>query len=380
MQIHSKLPHVGTTIFTVMGGLAKEYSAINLSQGFPDFECDIKLKELANKYVNAGFNQYAPMQGVLPLRERISELMQNCYGATYHPETEITVTAGATQGIFTSISAFVNKGDEVIIFEPAYDCYIPAIETMGGVVKPIVLTYPNFTINWQTVKNTITDKTKLIIINTPHNPSGTTLSESDLLELQSIVSGTNIIVISDEVYEHMVFDGKQHQSVTRYKTLAQQSIIVSSFGKTIHATGWKIGYVAAPKELMIEFRKIHQFLVFCVNHPFQMALADYLKEESTYKGLHLFYETKRNYFKSLIASSRFVLEPCEATYFQLVNYKNISDENDSDFAIRLIKEKGLASIPLSGFYSVPKQQQLLRFCFAKKEDTLEKAAEIICKL
>ncbi len=380
MQIHSKLPNIGTTIFTVMGGLAKEYNAINLSQGFPDFECETKLKELCNKYVNEGFNQYAPMQGALPLREQIGVLLQNCYGASYNIETEITVTAGATQAIFTSISALVNNGDEVIVFEPAYDCYIPAIEVMGGIVKPIELSYPNFTIDWQVVKNTISDKTKLIIINTPHNPSGTTLNEADMLELQNIISGTNIIVISDEVYEHMVFDGKEHQSVARYKALAQQSIIVSSFGKTIHATGWKIGYVAAPKELMIEFRKVHQFLVFCVNHPFQLALAEFLKDKSVYENLHGFYESKRNYFKKLISGSRFILEPCQGTYFQLVNYKNITNETDSDFAIRLIKEKGLASIPLSGFYSHPKQQQLLRFCFAKKEETLEKAAEIICKL
>lgn len=380
MQINSKLPHIGTTIFTVMSGLAKEYNAINLSQGFPDFGCSPKLLELAQKNLMAGFNQYAPMTGAQPLRETISELLQNCYQAMYHPETEITITAGATQGIYTSIAAFIHKGDEVIVFEPAYDCYIPAIEVHGGIVKPIALEYPNFTINWNTVKNTITDKTRMIIINSPHNPSGTTLLESDLLELQKIVAGTNIIVISDEVYEHMVFDGKPHQSVARFKSLAAQSIIVSSFGKTIHATGWKIGYVAAPKELMIEFRKVHQFLVFCVNHPFQLALADFLKDESTYKGLHQFYQSKRDYFKDLISSSRFEIEPCTGTYFQLLNYKNITDEKDTDFAIRLTKEKGLASIPLSVFYSNQQQQQLLRFCFAKKEETLEKAAEIICKL
>jgi methionine aminotransferase len=380
MQINSKLPNIGTTIFTVMSGLAKEHDAINLSQGFPDFGCSPKLLELAQKNLMAGFNQYAPMTGAPALRETISELLQNCYQATYHPETEITITAGATQGIYTSIAAFINKGDEVIVFEPAYDCYIPAIEVHGGIVKAIALEYPNFTINWTTVKNTITDKTRMIIINSPHNPSGTTLNESDLLELQKIVAGTNIVVISDEVYEHMVFDGKPHQSVARFKSLAAQSIIVSSFGKTIHATGWKIGYVAAPKELMIEFRKVHQFLVFCVNHPFQLALAEYLKDASSYKGLHQFYQSKRDYFRSLISSSRFEIEPCTGTYFQLLNYKNIIDEKDTDFAIRLTQEKGLASIPLSVFYSNQKQQQLLRFCFAKKEETLQKAAEIICKL
>lgn len=380
MQINSKLPNIGTTIFSVMSGLAKEYNAINLSQGFPDFGCNPKLLELAQKHMHAGFNQYSPMPGVQPLREIISELLQNCYGASYHPETEITITAGATQGIYTSIAAFINKGDEVIVFEPAYDCYTPAIEVHGGIVKPVALEYPNFTINWEIVNKTVSDKTRMIIINSPHNPSGTTLLESDLLELQKLVVGKNIIVISDEVYEHMCFDGKLHQSVARFKALAAQSIIVSSFGKTIHATGWKIGYVAAPKELMIEFRKVHQFLVFCVNHPFQLALADYLKDSSTYLGLHEFYQTKRDYFRKLVSPSRFNIEPCTGTYFQLLSYKAITDEKDTDFAIRLTKEKGLAAIPLSVFYTKQSQQQLLRFCFAKKDETLEKAAEIICTL
>jgi len=380
MQIHSKLPNIGTTIFTVMSGLAKEHNAINLSQGFPDFECDPKLIELAQNHMKAGFNQYAPMQGALALREQISYLLQNCYSAIYNPDTEITVTAGATQGIYTCIAAFINKGDEVILFEPAYDCYTPAIELHGAIAKPINLEYPDFTINWETVKNTITDKTRMIIINTPHNPSGTTMSANDLMQLEKLVAGKNIIVVSDEVYEHMAFDEQPHQSVARFKGLASQSIIVSSFGKTIHATGWKIGYVAAPKELMLEFRKVHQFLVFAVNHPFQLALADYLKDESTYKGLHQFYQTKRDYFRKLISGSRFKIESCTGTYFQLLNYKAISEEADTDFAIRLTKEKGLASIPLSVFYTDKQQQHLLRFCFAKKEETLEKAAEIICKL
>lgn len=380
MQIHSKLPNIGTTIFTVMSGLAKEHNAINLSQGFPDFECDPKLIELAQNHTKAGFNQYAPMQGALLLREQISYLLQNCYSAIYNPDTEITVTAGATQGIYTCIAAFINKGDEVILFEPAYDCYTPAIELHGAIAKPINLEYPNFTINWETVKNTITDKTRMIIINTPHNPSGTTMSANDLMQLEKLVAGKNIIVVSDEVYEHMAFDEQPHQSVARFKGLASQSVIVSSFGKTIHATGWKIGYVAAPKELMLEFRKVHQYLVFAVNHPFQLALADYLKDESTYKGLHQFYQTKRDYFRKLISGSRFKIESCTGTYFQLLNYKAISEEADTDFAIRLTKEKGLASIPLSVFYTDKQQQHLLRFCFAKKEETLEKAAEIICKL
>lgn len=379
MQFSSKLPNVGVSIFSVMSALAKEHNAINLSQGFPDFECHPKLLELVQHY-SKGYNQYAPMPGILPLREQISFLMRNCYGAQYNPETEITVTAGATQGIYTSLAAFIRQNDEVIVFEPAYDSYIPAIQANGGIAVSITLEQPNFTINWEVVKQKINSNTKAIIINTPHNPSGTTLSEEDLKQLEKLVVGKNIIVISDEVYEHMVFDEKPHQSVARFKGLSQQSIIVSSFGKTIHATGWKIGYVAAPKELMNEFRKVHQFLVFSINHPSQMALADYLKDEATYKELSNFYQAKRDYFRKLISGSRFQIQPCMGTYFQLLNYKNISDESDTDFAIRLTKEKGLATIPLSVFYTDKLQQSYLRFCFAKKEETLEKAAEIICKL
>lgn len=380
MHISSKLPNVGTTIFTVMSGLAREHKAINLSQGFPDFEADPLLMELARKHTASAFNQYAPMPGALPLREQIAALLQSCYDAVYNPDSEITVTAGATQGIYTAIAAFIGKGDEVIVFEPAYDCYTPAIDVHGGIPKPIALDYPGFTINWDKVKTTITDRTRMIIINSPHNPSGTTLSANDLTELEKLVRDRNIIVVSDEVYEHMVFDGARHESVARYKSLASQSFIVSSFGKTVHATGWKIGYVAAPKELMAEFRKVHQFLVFCVNHPFQMALAEYLTNEAHYKGLHVFYQAKRDYFRSLISSSRFGIEPCTGTYFQLLNYSAISTEKDTDLAIRLTKEKGLAAIPLSVFYSDQRQQQLLRFCFAKKEETLQQAAEIICTL
>jgi len=380
MQFQSKLPKVGTTIFSVMSALAKEHNAINLSQGFPDFECEKKLLELVQKYMNAGFNQYAPMQGVIQLRERIVQIISKVYSANYNPETEITITAGATQGIYTAIAAYINKGDEVIVFEPCYDCYIPAIEVHGGIAIPIKLSYPGFKIDWETVKQKLTSKTKMIIINSPHNPSGTTLSETDLEQLEKLVKGTKIIVISDEVYEHMAFDNKPHQSVTRYEALKQQSIIISSFGKTIHATGWKIGYVAAPKELMNEFRKVHQFLVFCVNHPFQLALADFLADESNYSELNKFYETKRNYFRNLITPSRFIIEECTGTYFQLLSYKNITLENDTDFAIRLTKENKLASVPLSVFYTDKTDNKLLRFCFAKKNETLEKAAEIINKI
>ncbi|MCE3229222.1 MAG: aminotransferase class I/II-fold pyridoxal phosphate-dependent enzyme [Bacteroidetes bacterium] len=380
MQINSKLPNIGTTIFTVMSALAREHNAINLSQGFPDFGCSPKLLELAQKHMQAGFNQYAPMQGIIQLRERIAEIIQTCYNKAYSPDTEITITAGATQGIYTSIAAFINKGDEVIVFEPAYDCYVPAIEVHGGIAVPIELRYPNFTIDWHQVKEKVNSKTKMIIINSPHNPSGTTLSAHDLHELESIVKGKNILVVSDEVYEHMAFDNQPHQSVARYKSLSEQSIIVSSFGKTVHTTGWKIGYVAAPKEIMTEFRKVHQFLVFAVNHPFQLALADYLADKATYVELKNFYQAKRDLFRKLISQSRFTLEPCTGTYFQLVNYKKISDEKDTEFAIRLTKENKLAAVPLSVFYGKQTDNKLLRFCFAKKDETLVAAAEIINKL
>jgi methionine transaminase len=380
MHTQSKLPHVGTTIFTVMSGLAREHSAINLSQGFPDFECSPKLLELAQKEMVQGFNQYAPMQGVIQLRERIAEIMQTCYNRSYSPDTEITITAGATQGIYTSIAAFINKGDEVLVFEPAYDCYVPAIQVHGGIAVPVELTYPGFTINWDLVKQKVTAKTKMIIINSPHNPSGTTLTANDLQQLENIVQNKNIIVVSDEVYEHMVFDNRPHESVARYAGLSSQSIIVSSFGKTVHTTGWKIGYVAAPAELMAEFRKVHQFLVFAVNHPFQLALSEFLTDNSTYLELKNFYQQKRDLFRKLISSSRFQLEPCTGTYFQLVNYSSITNEEDTDFAIRLTKEKKLASVPLSVFYTKPTDNKLLRFCFAKKDETLERAAEIINKL
>ncbi|MBL7895258.1 MAG: methionine aminotransferase [Bacteroidia bacterium] len=379
-KLQSKLPKVGTTIFTVMSALAREHNAINLSQGFPDFGCSPKLLELAQKHMNAGFNQYAPMQGVIQLRERIAEIISTCYSANYNADTEITITAGATQGIYTSIAAFINKGDEVIVFEPAYDCYIPAIEVHGGIAIPVQLTYPGFKVNWEEVKSKVNEKTKMIIINTPHNPSGTVLNGNDLKQLEQLVKGKNIIVVSDEVYEHMAFDNQPHQSVARYSTLRSQSIIVSSFGKTVHTTGWKIGYVAAPAELMTEFRKVHQFLVFAVNHPFQLALADYLGDKNTYLDLKNFYQTKRDFFRGLIKNSRFTIEDCTGTYFQLLGYKRITEEKDTDFAIRLTKENKLASVPLSVFYSKPTDNNLLRFCFAKKEETLEKAAEIINKI
>jgi methionine transaminase len=380
MDIQSKLPRVGTTIFTVMSALAREHNAINLSQGFPDFDCDIELQELAAIYIRNGHNQYAPMAGTLQLRERVAEILQISYNATYSPDTEITITAGATQAIYTSIAAFVQAGDEVIVFEPAYDCYLPAIEIHGGVTVLSTLIAPDFGIDWADVRKKINKKTRAIIINSPHNPSGSILLKEDLEELQKIVADTNILVISDEVYEHMVFDGVRHESVALYPQLASQSIIVSSFGKTVHTTGWKIGYVAAPAELMTEFRKVHQFLVFVVNHPLQLALAEFLRHKERYQRLKDFYQEKRDLFLHLTAGSRFRPLKTSGTYFQLMSYEAISEEKDSDLAVRLTKEHKLAAIPLSAFYKNSDDNKILRFCFAKKDETLKKAAEIICSL
>lgn len=378
--INSKLPSVGTTIFTVMSKLAQENNAINLSQGFPDFNASDKLLDLVTHYMKAGFNQYPPMQGAMPLRERIAELIEGLYGTIYSPDTEINVTAGATQAIYTAISAFVREGDEVIVFEPAYDCYVPAIEMNGGKPVFVKLQQPDFHVDWQMVKKLINHHTRMIIINTPHNPSGAVFSEKDLLELEKLTRDTDVIVLSDEVYEHMFFNQDKHWSVARNKALSERSILVSSFGKTVHTTGWKLGYVAAPSNLMTEFRKVHQFLVFTCNHPMQLALADYLKDKDNYLEVKNFYRKKRDHFAKLLGGSRFTFEPSAGTYFQVLNYSNISNEKDTDFAIRLTKEHKVASIPMSVFYHKPEDNKLLRFCFAKKDETLERAAEVLCKL
>lgn len=380
LTIASKLPAVGTTIFSVMSGLAREHGAINLSQGFPDFDCDPTLLELANKFMRQGYNQYAPMPGTIELRERVSEILQTCYNVNYSADTDITITAGATQAIYTAIAAYINKGDEVILFEPAYDCYAPAIEMQGAKAVYSTLTAPLFKINWQDVRAKITPATKALIINSPHNPSGSIIDLQDLLELEKIAEQFNLLVISDEVYEHMVFDGAEHMSVCRNEGLQSRSIIVSSFGKTVHTTGWKIGYVAAPEYLMKEFRKVHQFLVFVVNHPLQLALAEFLENKTNYLGLKSFYQQKRDLFLRLTANSRLKPLACAGTYFQLMDYGAISNEKDTDLAIRLTKEKKLATIPLSVFYGTESNQRLLRFCFAKKDETIKKAAEIICSL
>lgn len=378
--IKSKLPQVGTTIFTVMSQLANEQSALNLSQGFPDFKSDEHLINLVADAMHKGFNQYAPMPGLMALREQIAIKTANLYGVNYDPETEITITAGGTQAIYTAIAATITDGDEVIIFTPAYDCYGPAVELNGGKSVFVQLTSPEYTIDWDHVKKLITQRTKMIIINTPHNPTGKILTKTDMLALEKIVANSDIMIISDEVYEHIIFDKQKHKSVCKFPHLAERSFIISSFGKTFHNTGWKMGYCLAPKNLMKEFRKAHQFIVFSVNTPTQYALAEYLKNENNYLELGSFYQQKRDFFVNSIKDSKFNIIPSQGTYFQLLSYANISDEKDTEFAIRLTKEYKIASIPVSVFFQKNIDEKVLRFCFAKKEETLERAAEILNKV
>ena len=380
MKYLSKLPNLETTIFAIMGNLSKKHNAINLSQGFPNFKSDQKLIDLVSKAMNAGYNQYAPMLGVLALREAIAKKFDDLYSTSYNPENEIVITAGATQAIFTIISAFIKPLDEVILFKPAYDCYEPAINLNGGKVIPMQLNYPDYKVDWKAVENAISNKTKMIVINTPQNPSGTIFSKKDMQELERITSNTNIIVLSDEVYEHMVYDELEHQSACLFPNLKARTFITASFGKTFHNTGWKMGYCCGPNELMKEFIKVHQFNVYCVNHPIQIALATYINDANNYKELNAFYEQKRDVFLEAIKNSRFSFTPSKATYFQVLNYSAISKENDVDYAKRLTTEFGVASIPLSVFNTNNLDEKVLRFCFAKREETLLKAAEILNKL
>lgn len=378
-NIESKLPRVKTTIFTTMSALAKEYNAINLSQGFPDFKTNSHLINLVHKAMLDGHNQYAPMQGWIPLREALIAKTEKIYSCSYQLN-EVCITAGATQALFSAISAVVKEGDEVIIIEPAYDCYVPAIELCGGIPKFVALDSTNFTINWDDVKKMMNAKTKAIIINTPHNPTGSILSASDMIKLQKIVKDKDIIIISDEVYEHIIFDGYEHQSVARYPELAKRSFIISSFGKTYHTTGWKIGYVLAPENLMVEFLKVHQYNVFCVNTPIQVAYTELLKEENLFLELGQFYQEKRDYFRKLLKGSKFQLKPVLGSYFQTVSFAKITDENDVDFAKRITKDFGVTPIPLSVFYNNLTDNKLLRFCFAKENETLEKGAEKLMQI
>ena len=380
MDIRSKLPEVGTTIFTVMSALANEHNALNLSQGFPNYPSSQHLNNLVNQAMNNGYNQYAPMAGNLELRLAISNKYEGLYNSSYHPDKEITVTAGATQAIYTIISAFIRPGDEVIIFKPAYDCYQPAIEVNGGKAVAVQLSAPDYKVNWQEVSAKISDKTKMIIINSPHNPSGTIWSKDDMLRLQKLTQNTDIIVLSDEVYEHIIFDGEKHQSVCLFEDLKQRSFITASFGKTFHNTGWKIGYCCAPEYLMVEFRKVHQFNVFSVNHPAQKGIADYMQDADTYLNLSSFFEQKRDLFLNLISKSRFKFKPAQGTYFQVLDYSDITNDHDEDVAKRLTIDHKIASIPLSVFNDDGKDDKMLRFCFAKTDETLIKAAEILCRI
>lgn len=379
-MIQSKLPHVGTTIFTVMSALAAQYKAINLGQGFPDFDMPEELIALVCDAMKSGHNQYTHMAGYVPLRESIAEKVERLYNNTINPDTQITVTPGGTYAIYTALTTILQPGDEVIVFEPAYDCYIPAIEVNGAKAVTIELSFPDYKIDWAGVAKKITEKTKAIIINSPHNPTGAVLRESDMGILKTLVQDTTIIIISDEVYEHLMFDGLPHQSVLRYPELAARAFVCFSLGKVYHCTGWKLGYCIAPPELMQEFRKIHQYNAFSCDTPKQVALARFLKSKEAYLQLGTFMQHKRDLFQNLMSATKFKPLPSYGSYFQVYSYAALSDESEKDFAIRLTKEAGVTAIPVSAFYKNEVNHQVLRFCFAKKDETLEAAAARLQKL
>lgn len=379
-NILSKQTNTETSIFAVMSKLANETGAINLSQGFPDFGISQELIARVNHYMKAGHNQYAPMPGIEALRKAISEKVRKDHGVFYDPNSEINITAGATQALYSAIAAFIKEEDEVIIFEPAYDSYSPAVRIHGGVVKFAQMILPDYHIDWEQARKMISGRTRMIIINSPHNPTGSVLRKEDLQQLEKFTAKTDIIILSDEVYEHLIYDNLQHESVCRYPELARRSLVVGSFGKTFHATGWKVGYIMAPENLMAEFRKVHQWVVFAVNTPIQMAIADFLTDETNYKGLSSFFQQKRDMFLNLIKPSRFRPVASCGTYFQCLDYGLISQEHDLDFAKRLTREMNIASIPLSPFFMNGRDDKILRFCFAKKEETLQQAAEILCRI
>ena len=378
--LHTKLPKVGTTIFTVMSALATEHKAVNLGQGFPDFNCDPRLVEGVTSAMTQGLNQYPPMTGVPALREAVAAKVQAVYDRHYDPATEITITAGATQAIITAILAVVHPGDEVIVLEPCYDSYIPNIELAGGVTVPVPLTPGSFRPDFDKIAAAITPKTRAILINSPHNPSGMVWTAQEMLRLQDLLAPTDILLISDEVYEHMVFDGVQHESAARYPGLAARAFIVSSFGKTYHVTGWKVGYVAAPAPLSAEFRKVHQFNVFTVNTPVQHGLAAYMADPEPYLALPAFYPRKRDLFRAGLAHTKFRLLPSEGTYFQCVDISDVSDLSEAEFCQWLTREVGVAAIPLSAFYGDGFDQRVVRFCFAKKDETLNAALARLARL
>jgi len=379
-DIQSKLPDVGTTIFTVMSVLANEHKAINLGQGFPDYPMSEELVALVNRAMEQGHNQYVHMNGLAALRERLAEKISGLYSSGINPDTEITITPGGTYAIYTALTTILRPGDEVIVFEPAYDSYIPNIEINGAVPVLIPLVYPGYKIDWGQVKQKITAKTKLIMLNTPHNPTGAVLEADDIVQLQSIVNRTGIFILSDEVYEHLIFDGKKHESMLRYPDLYERSFVCFSFGKVYHCTGWKLGYCVAPPALMKEFRKVHQFNCFSCNSPVQFALTEFLLKKDNYLQLGAFLQQKRDHLKTLMQQTKFKALPSYGSYFQLYSYSEITGESEKDFAIRLTKEYGVATIPTSVFYKNGEDNKVLRFCFAKKESTLEEAANRLMKL
>lgn len=381
MQIQTKLPKVGTTIFTVMSQLAQQHNAVNLGQGFPDFDGPQSLRDALAEAMNTGKNQYAPMTGIAALREQIALKTERLYGRTVNADTEVTVTSGATEAIFAAIAAVVRPGDEVIVLDPCYDCYEPAIDLVGGRAVHVPLNLPDFSVDWQRVKDAITAKTRVIMVNSPHNPSGAVFTAADLDTLAELTRGSEILVISDEVYEHIVFDGALHQSALRHAELAERSFVVSSFGKTYHCTGWKVGYCIAPRALSAEFRKVHQYLTFCTFGPAQWAFAEVLaKDPQHYLDLPAFYQAKRDRFRELLAPTRFTLLPVGGAYFQLVDYSAISDQDDLSFGEWLVREAGVAAIPVSAFYESAPDARIVRFCFAKSDATLAAAAERLARV
>jgi len=380
-MLRSKLPGIGTTIFTIMSKMAQDEGAINLSQGFPDFDGPQALRERVTYHMDHGHNQYAPLTGVPELREQIAAKVLDLYGCEIDPDVEVCVTPGATEALYCAVTAVVHPGDEVIIFDPAYDCYEPSVTLNGGVTKHIALQYPDFAIDWQQVHDAITDCTRLIILNTPHNPTGTVWDEEDIQRLREVIAGRDIYLLSDEVYEHISFDGKQHHSLLRYPDLAARTFAVSSFGKTYHATGWRVGYCVAPRPLMEEFLRIHQFVNFSTNSPMQYAIADFLRDcPQHHLELGAFYQEKRDLFVELMSASKFSMVPSSGTYFQLADYSAISDEPDTEFAARLTREFKVAVIPISVFYKDPPGQNVVRFCFAKDDDTLREAAKRLVRI
>ena len=379
-QIQSKLPNVGTTIFTVMSVLAAENKAINLGQGFPDFPMSEELVALVNEAMWTGHNQYVHMNGYIPLRESIAEKVEGLYNTAIDPDTQITVTPGGTYALYTALTAVLQPGDEVVVFEPAYDSYIPSIELNGAKAIRIPLTFPDYKIDWPSVKDKVNERTRAIMINSPHNPTGSVLSKEDIEHLRVITKDSQIIIVSDEVYEHLIFDNKQHESILKYPDLVERSFVSFSFGKIYHCTGWKLGYSISSPALMKEFRKIHQFNCFSCDTPKQVALASFLKQKENYLELGAFLQKKRDYFQHLMSQTKFEALPSFGSYFQVYSYKKFSDESEKDIAIRLTKERGVATIPVSAFYTSETNNQVLRFCFAKKESTLEAAAEKLVSL